>query len=139
MKSSQIIKSISISILVAGGLIACDQPGPAETVGKNIDKTFDTAGNTVRDVAYKASETITEKSHKVGVAMSDAEITTRVKAAIFTAPGLDTLKISVDTVKGVVSLNGVVDTKTQKALAEALASEVPDVSRVNNQLIIKTN
>lgn len=139
MKCIHAIKFIGISLLLIAGLSACDQPGPAETAGKNIDQTFDKAGNTISDAAHRVSETISEQSHKAGVDISDTEITTRVKAAIFTAPGLDMLKISVDTVKGVVSLNGSVDTKAQGDLVNALAKEVPGVSKVNNQLIIKSN
>lgn len=139
MKCIHAIKFIGISLLLIAGLSACDQPGPAETAGKNIDQTFDKAGNTISDAAHRVSETMSEQSHKAGVDISDTEITTRVKAAIFTAPGLDMLKISVDTVKGVVSLNGSVDTRAQGDLVNALAKEVPGVSKVNNQLIIKSN
>jgi len=52
-----------------------------------------------------------EQSEKAGVAIDDAEITTKVKAAIFAEPGLKTLQISVDTIKGVVTLSGSVDSQ----------------------------
>jgi osmotically-inducible protein OsmY len=139
MKLFHAMKFIGISILVVIGLTACDQPGPAETAGKNIDQTFDKAGDKISDTADKVGETMNEQSNKAGVAIDDTAITARVKAAIFAAPGLDTLQISVDTVKGVVSLSGSVDSRTQRNLAEALASEVSGVSKVNNQLVIKSN
>jgi osmotically-inducible protein OsmY len=117
MKYFQNLKYAGISILLLVGLGACDKPGPAETAGKNIDQTID----------------------KAGVAIGDAEITTKVKAAIFSEPGLDTLQISVDTVKGVVDLRGSVDSRAYSDTAEALAKEVSGVSQVNNHLAIKPN
>lgn len=139
MKLFDAMKFIGISMLVVNGLAACDQPGPAETAGKNIDQTFDKAGDKISDTADKVGETMGEQSNKAGVAIDDTAITARVKAAIFSAPGLDTLQISVDTVKGVVSLSGSVDSRAQSDLAEALAREVSGVSKVNNQLVIKSN
>jgi osmotically-inducible protein OsmY len=52
---------------------------------------------------------------------------------------MDTLQISVDTVKGVVTLSGSVDSSEQSNMAETLASAVSGVSHVNNQLTIKSN
>lgn len=66
-----------------------------------------------------------EKSNKAGVAIDDAAVTARVKAAIFTAPGLDTLQISVDTVKGVVRLSGLVDSRAQSDLTKHWREKCP--------------
>jgi osmotically-inducible protein OsmY len=82
------------------------------------------------------TERVVEQSDKAGVAIDDAEITTKVKAAIFAAPGLKTLQISVDTIKGVVTLSGSVDTLASGELAKALAGAVTGVSRVKNQLVL---
>jgi hyperosmotically inducible periplasmic protein len=137
MKISDGLKFIAISMLLAVGLSACDGSGPAETAGKNIDQTMDKVGKKIGDAADKVSETVSADSNKVSVAISDTEITARVKAAIFAEPGLGTLQISVDTVKGVVTLSGSVDSKAHSDTAKAMAEEVSGVSQVNNHLEIK--
>ena len=85
----------------------------------------------------KVGAKINTQSEKAGVTIDDAEITTRVKAAIFAEPGLQTLKISVDTVKGVVTLSGSVESQSNSDRAKALASAVAGVTSVENRLMTK--
>jgi hyperosmotically inducible protein len=139
MKFIHTIKYIAISMLVVGGLAACDQPGPAETAGKNIDQTLEKAGDKISGAADKVGETMHEQSNKAGVALDDTAITTRVKAAIFAEPGLDTLQINVVTVKGVVTLSGSVDSRAQSDRAKALAGAMSGVRKVTNHLTIKSD
>lgn len=126
MKTLANLKLIGMSVLLIAGLAACDKPGPAETAGKKIDQTADEAGNKMSVTADKA-----------GMAIDDAEITTKVKAAIFAEPGLKSLQISVDTVKGVVTLSGSVDSLPNSDKAKALASAVAGVKDVENRLVLK--
>lgn len=127
MKISQSIKLAGVSMLLAVGLAACDKPGPAETAGKKIDQTAD-----------KVGDKMGVQSAKAGVAIDDTEITTKVKAAIFAEPGLKTLQISVDTVKGVVTLSGSVDTQSNSNRAKELARAVTGVNGVENRLVVKS-
>lgn len=122
------LKLIGISMLLVVGLAACNRPGPAETAGKKIDQTAD-----------KVSEKMGEQSAKAGVAIDDTEITTKVKAAIFAEPGLKTLQISVDTIKGVVTLSGSVDSQASSNRTRELASAVAGVRDVENRLVVKSN
>ncbi len=128
MKVSENFKLIGISVLFVVGLTACNKPGPAETAGKNIDQSLDRAG-----------EKIGEQSEQAGVAMDDTAITAKVKAAVFAEPGLKTLQISVDTIKGVVTLSGSVDSKSNSDSAEELAGAVAGVRDVENELAIKSH
>ncbi len=137
MKASGNFKLIGISMLLAAGLAACDKPGPAETAGKKIDQTVDKAGQKIGDAANTAGDKMSAQSAKAGVAMDDTEITAKVKAAIFAEPGLKTLQISVDTVKGVVTLTGSVNSQASSDRARALASAVSDVKKVENRLVVK--
>lgn len=121
-------KLIGVSMLLLVGLAACEKPGPAETAGKKIDQTADQVGDKLGAQGAKA-----------GVAIDDTEITTKVKAAIFAEPGLKTLQISVDTVKGVVTLSGSVDTQSNSNRAKELASAVAGVNGVENRLVVKSN
>lgn len=137
MKISENLKLVGISMLLAVGLAACDKPGPAETAGKKIDQTADQAGKKIGEAADKVGEKLGEQGVKAGVAIDDAEITAKVKAAIFAEPGLKTLQISVDTVKGVVTLSGSVDTQPSSDRAKALAGAVAGVNEVENRLVVK--
>lgn len=131
-------KLIGISTLLAVGLAACDNPGPAETAGKKIDQTAEAAGQKIGEVADKVGEKLGEQGVKAGAAIDDAEITAKVKAAIFAEPGLKTLQISVDTIKGIVTLTGSVDTQPNSDRAGALAGAVADVNAVENRLVLKS-
>lgn len=137
MKMLAHFKSIGISMLFVVGLAACDKPGPAETAGKKIDQTADAAGHKIGEAADKVGEKLGEQGVKTGVAIEDAEITTKVKAAIFAEPGLKSLQISVDTIKGVVTLSGSVDSQSNSDRAKILAGAVAGVKDVENRLVLK--
>ena len=137
MKALKNFKLIGISLLLVVGLGACGKPGPAETAGKKIDQTTDEAGKRVGEAAAKAEIKISEQRAKAGVAIDDAEITGKIKAAIFAEPGLKSLQISVDTVKGVVTLSGSVDSQQNSDMAKGLASAVMGVKDVENRLLLK--
>ena len=52
--------TIVISLLLLGGLGACDKSGPAESAGKNIDQSIDAASEKINDAADKVSESISD-------------------------------------------------------------------------------
>lgn len=151
MNTLKNLQLIGIALLLAAGLAACDsKPGPAESAGKKIDQTANEASQkidrTASEVSKKIGETVDkvgeklgEQSAKTGAAIDDAEITTKVKAAIFSEPGLKTLQISVDTVKGVVTLSGSVDSPANSERAKGLAAAVTGVKEVDNRLVLKSN
>jgi osmotically-inducible protein OsmY len=129
------LKLFAVALLILGGVAACDQSGPAESAGKKIDQTADDASRKLGAAADKVTEKLGEQNAKASVALDDAEITARVKASFFAEPGLKTLQISVDTVKGVVTLTGSVDTPENKTRAKDLAAAVAGVKDVDNRLV----
>lgn len=144
MKMNEHWKSIGVAMLLVVGLAACDKPGPAETAGKKIDETVDATGQKLEQAADKmeavydrTADKLGEKSDMAGVALDDAEITARVKSAIYSEPGLKTLKISVDTVKGVVTLTGSVESQANFDRVTTLAEMVAGVKEVENDLKVK--
>lgn len=124
-------------MLLAIGLAACDNPGPAESAGKKIDQTANQAGQKINEAADKVGEEFGEQGMKTGIAIEDAEITAKIKATIFAEPGLKTLQISVDTIKGIVTLTGSVDSQANSDRARALAGAVAGVQHVENRLVTK--
>lgn len=131
------LKLIGCLALLAVGLAACDKPGPAETAGKKIDQTVNDASRQIGEASDKVAVKMAEQNEKAGVAIDDTGITAKVKAAIFAEPGLKTLQISVDTVNGVVTLTGSVDSQANSDRAKALAGAVAGVNRVENRLALK--
>ncbi len=136
MNTSQSFKLIGVSLLLVAGLAACDKPGPAETAGKNIDRSMDQAGQKISDTVEKVEIKMGEQGNKAGVAMDDAGITAKIKAAYFAQSDLKTLQISVDTIKGEVTLSGSVNSQANSDMAKAMAGAVQGVSRVNNNLVV---
>ena len=72
----------------------------------------------------------------VGDTMDDATITTRVKTVFVNDPVVGTLRIDVDTFKGVVTLSGRVKTKAEEEKAIELARTIKGVVDVKSTLTI---
>lgn len=138
MKNMENFKVAGVAMLVVFGLAACDKPGPAETAGKKIDQTTNDVSMKLGETADKVGEKLSEQGAKAGVAIDDAEITSKIKGAIFAEPGLKSLQIGVDTVKGVVTLSGSVDTQANSDMVKGLAGAVAGVKSVENQLALKS-
>jgi len=121
-------KLLTISLLLALGLSACDKPGPAEQAGKKVDETVNKIENKVSEQGAKSAQVL-----------DDTEITSRVKAELLGEPGLKSMQISVDTIKGVVTLTGTVDSKANSVKAGARTMAIIGVREVNNQLVVTPN
>lgn len=161
MKASQKLNTVLLSLFLAAGLLACDKPGaaesagksidqqtekladavnkpgPAESAGKSFDQKTDEAGKKIEEVTNEVVDAMSKEGDKAGVAIDDAGITAKIKAAILAEPGLKSLQISVKTVKRVVTLSGSADSQASSDMAKGLAGAVAGVSSVNNHLVIK--
>ena len=72
-----------------------------------------------------------------GQTVDDTTITTSVNATLTADKASNFTRIDVDTNRGVVSLNGIVQNSDQKARAERLASRVDGVKQVVNNLQVQ--
>jgi len=72
-----------------------------------------------------------------GQNVDDAAITASVKSTLVADKAANLTRVDVDTSKGVVSLNGVVESAEQKARAEQLARRVDGVKQVINNLQVQ--
>ncbi|MBS1131177.1 MAG: Transport-associated protein [Proteobacteria bacterium] len=127
---------IAVSLLLALGLSACDKPGSAEKAGKKMDQVASDTGKTVGDTVGKVEKKMTEQGEKTAQVFDDTEITAKVKAELMGEPGLKSMQISVDTIKGVVTLSGTVDSKANSDKARARTMAISGVKDVTNQLVI---
>ncbi|HEU4341331.1 MAG TPA: BON domain-containing protein [Candidatus Binatia bacterium] len=72
-----------------------------------------------------------------GQNVDDATITASVKSTLVADKAANLTRVDVDTNKGVVSLNGVVESADQKRRAEQLARRVDGVKSVINNLQVQ--
>jgi hyperosmotically inducible periplasmic protein len=77
-----------------------------------------------------------DKSEKVEQFVDDTAITTAVKAKLAADKIKTLVRVSVDTVEGVVTLTGTVETANEKKHAQDLSRGVKGVSKVVNNLQI---
>ena len=122
-----------VSMILAAGLAACDKPGPAEEAGRSIDQTVEKAGDKMDEASHKLGE----QSDKGGDTFDEAAITAKIKTAILAEPGLSVLQINVDTMHGVTTLTGSVDSQHSMDKAKEIARAVAGVKEVENRLVVK--
>ena len=86
----------------------------------------------------KTNDQVTEEGRQKNNALGqDAALTSKVHTALANDVGLKTLRINVDSDKGVVTLKGRVDSEDTKRRAEAVAKRVNGVTAVKNELQVK--
>ena len=79
----------------------------------------------------------TQTHEGTGQYVDDSVITTKVKAAILSEPGLKVSEINVETFTGVVQLSGFVNSREDINAATALARNVGGVTEVKNDMVLK--
>ena len=121
--------------------------------GQKVDQNVDRAdqslkktGDQIKDGANQAGAAIQRGAEKVGnqlqtkvvpaakEALSNANITAKVKTRLAQDPAINALYVNVDTDEGRVTLSGKVALPEQKAEAEKVARETDGVKDVVNQL-----
>lgn len=109
----------------------------------NVIKTIGGVAALTLALAANAQVTVTGPAsnppaahESVGAHVSDAAVTTKVKAQLATTSGLKALHIHVKTRAGVVRLTGTVPDSAQKSLAEEATKNVDGVKSVHNNLKI---
>ena len=76
---------------------------------------------------------------KTGDYIDDSALTTKVKAALLAEKNLESVPISVESTKGVVTLSGKVVSSSQVDQAVDVAKHVEGVKDVHNALTVKTD
>jgi hyperosmotically inducible protein len=108
MRSSVALRTLAVALLAAtAGVAVADDP-KAQEGGRD--------GMTERESAQP---------------VDDAWITTKVKADLLATPDVSGLALNVETVNGVVSLSGDVDSQAEVERAVAVARGIKGVSKVD--------
>jgi len=91
----------------------------------------------VASLATVAGCSVTSGQSTVGNYVDDTTITTRVKTRFAEDQQVSAMRISVETLKGVVQLSGFAASASEKAHAAHLARDVPGVQDVRNSIIVQ--
>jgi hyperosmotically inducible protein len=122
---------IAIACLLAAGTMA---PGAASAWG---DKAKDThAANTT--ATQPANTTTSNASSGMREAVSDATITTKVKAGLAKEKNVSATHIKVDTDNGVVKLSGTARSQQESDRAAQIARDTKGVSSVENDIQVSS-
>lgn len=126
-----VVASISLGVVLS--FAGCENQGPAEQAGRQIDQATQQAG----DKAKEVGTAVGDKIEKAGDYLDDVAITAKIKGDIMSDPMLKVSEISVRTVNGVVILSGTVDAKPSIDRAGEIARPVKGVKSVQNNLMVK--
>lgn len=118
-------------ITLSGTVPTLDEKQQAESVAKQAAPNYTIAD----EVAVIAPGTT--KETKAGDSDTDGAIKDNFKAALTKNPNLDKQSISVKSTNGVVVLSGSVKTAADKLGAGKLATAVPNVQQVVNEIDVK--
>jgi osmotically-inducible protein OsmY len=126
MLRRMIVGLVLVATVGAGVLVwrsrATSAPPPSEALRGLEDQA--------RSFGEEARESLAEIGHE----LRDARVSASVRAALSLNRSLRTSSIEVGTEDGIVTLDGRVDGEEERARAEALATAVPGVTRVVNQI-----
>lgn len=106
------------------------------TAGDQMAKSAEDAKNATKDAAADVKDASKSAADQATNKVSDALITTAVKAELAKDSKLSALRINVDTEGGRVALKGSAPDADSKERATKLASNVKGVVTVDNQLTI---
>lgn len=98
-------------------------------------------GVSLADPAAMAADAAAPQAHSdgVGATVTDAGITTTIKAKLMTTDGMGKSDVSVTTTNGVVTLDGAASSASARSKAEAVAKQVEGVKSVDNNLTTPSN
>jgi osmotically-inducible protein OsmY len=103
-------------------------------VDDDLERRADRAADEVKQEGREAADKIGDAADRTGAAVTDAAITTAVKAKLLADTTVKGLKIDVDTNGGMVTLNGMVSSRAEADRAMTLARNTQGVKGVNDNL-----
>jgi hypothetical protein len=129
--SSQILPIVIAAFAGATLAIACERPDSRASARNGADGASPQVPAAPRPTAEAPAQV---RPMPAPETLTDTVITTRIKTAILTDPGMAGADVSVNTDRGVVTLVGNVKSHEQTGIASAHAQRQDGVMRVDNQL-----
>lgn len=134
MKKLQKIALLLSSSILLVGISACSkdaEPEKPEVIASDTAVPEEVHSDIVKNDLPEG-----EGTDPLGELMNDSVITSNVKAALLDELGQVAAAVDVQTLDGVATLSGVVDSALQKDKAETIAAGVAGVKNVTNTLVI---
>jgi len=126
------MKKLATALIVTGLAVAPVASYANGTMGNKSDATNAQAGTTATQ--SQSGMTNHAMGQKTGAAVSDAAITTKVKAKFAADSTVSATKIHVDTDNGVVKLTGTAKSQDEAAKAAEIAKSTEGVASVDNAI-----
>ena len=126
------MKKLATALIVTGLMVAPVASYANGTMGNKSDATNTQAGTTATQ--SQSGMTNHATGQKTGAALSDAAITTKVKAKFAADSTVSATKIHVDTDNGVVKLTGTAKSQDEAAKAAEIAKSTEGVASVDNAI-----
>jgi len=126
------MKKLAIALIVTGLMVAPVASYANGTMGNKSEATNAQAGTTATQ--SQSGMTNHAMGQKTGAALSDAAITTKVKAKFASDSTVSATKIHVDTDNGVVKLTGTAKSQDEAAKAAEIAKSTEGVASVDNAI-----
>jgi hyperosmotically inducible protein len=117
-------------IITAAGLLAAATFAVAPALAVEEKGTMEGVKEKTKETTEKAKET----AHEAKTQISDSWITSKAKIALFGDDRVKGTQVKVDTMKGVVTLRGKVDSDEAKSAAAEVAKGIDGVKSVKNDL-----
>ena len=126
------MKKLATALIVTGLMVAPVASYANGTMGNKSEATNAQAGTTATQ--SQSGMTNHAMGQKTGAAVSDAAITTKVKAKFASDSTVSATKIHVDTDNGVVKLTGTAKSQDEAAKAAEIAKSTEGVASVDNAI-----
>jgi osmotically-inducible protein OsmY len=126
------MRKLATALFVTGLAIA-----PAASYANGTAKSDATNAQTGTS-SMQSQSGMTTHTTKTGAAVSDAEITTKVKAKLAADSGVSATRIHVDTDNGVVKLSGTAKSQDEAMKAENIAKNTEGVTSVDNAIQVSS-
>jgi hyperosmotically inducible protein len=129
----------ALALLAALAVTGCNRGDDATTTG-SADTSM--PPDTTADAPVETTppmDTTAGAGERAGVALDDAAVTAKVKAALLATDGISGTDISVETQQGRVILTGKVDDQAEALRAAEVASNVEGVLAVDNRIEVSAS
>src|SRR6266511_3419473 len=126
------IMSIRLLIMTATALLAAATFAVAPALAAEDKGAMESAKD--KETTEKATDKAKETTHEAKIQVTDSWITSKTKIALFSDDRVKGTQVKVDTMKGVVTLRGKVDSDEAKSAATEVAKSIDGVKSVKNDL-----
>jgi len=136
---------LGAAVLASAALVATPAMVKSQTVTEKVEQKTEQAWQKTKDVTHDAKAGAQQKAAEVWAktkstgrdaqtATRDSWLTSKTKIALFADERVKGTQISVETLNGVVTLRGKVDSEEAKAAAASIAGGLEGVTSVRNDL-----